>query len=148
MTSTEHFHPRNLTFSQAQGYDELPGPLALEELSEDARRELWDLLYASVSQRTSYDIYNKPMMVGVWLKIAGALHSDFLKIPMDQFDPYISSFSEKYRLNVLRFLPFNRIFDLLQIVMRHDDCPSEFIRGVQEIFKFGDIRALATSLPC
>ena len=37
---TESMDPRSLTFSQAQGYKDLPSPLALEELSSDARREL------------------------------------------------------------------------------------------------------------
>ena len=135
MTDTEHFHPRNLTFSQAQGYEALPGPLALEELSEDARRELWDLLYTSVSSQTSHDIFDRPMLVGTWLSIAGVLHSEFLKMPLDQFDPYVSSFLNEYREGILRLLPFNRVFDLLQIVMRHYACPVEFVRSVQEIFE-------------
>ena len=44
ITDNEGLNPRNLTFSQAQGYKELPGPLALEELSYEARVKLWDLL--------------------------------------------------------------------------------------------------------
>ena len=43
MTDTEHFHPRNLTFSQAQGYEALPGPLA-----EDARRSPRNFSYKGI----------------------------------------------------------------------------------------------------
>ena len=130
MTNTEHFHPRNLTFSQAQGYETLPRPLALEELSYDARRELWDLLYASIRHA-----YRSDYLDDEWLNIARTLHRDFLKIPIDQFDPYVSSFSDQYRSGILENLRFNEVFDLLQIVMRHDDCPVEFVRGVQAIFE-------------
>ena len=35
---------RHLTFSQAHGYERLPSPLTLEEISKEARTELWDLL--------------------------------------------------------------------------------------------------------
>ena len=52
MTESETLSPRNLTFSQAQGYEDLPSLLALEELSDDARRELWDLLYIYIKGNT------------------------------------------------------------------------------------------------
>ena len=37
MADNQELDPREVTFSQAQGYEKLPGPLALEELSGDAR---------------------------------------------------------------------------------------------------------------
>ena len=44
MTDGEELDSRNVTFSQAQGYEALPGPLALGEISKEARTKLWDLL--------------------------------------------------------------------------------------------------------
>ena len=46
MTDNEDLDPRKLTFSQAQGYEPIPGPLALGLLSEEARIRLWDCLVA------------------------------------------------------------------------------------------------------
>ena len=44
MTEHEELNPRKLTFSQAQGYEGLPVPLALEVLDEEARIKLWNIL--------------------------------------------------------------------------------------------------------
>ena len=44
MTNNEGLDPRHVTFSQAQGYEALPVPLALGEISYEARLRLWDLL--------------------------------------------------------------------------------------------------------
>ena len=135
MLDYENPDPRYLTFSQAQGYEALPGPLALEELSRDARRELWDLLYSHVFQFSKSDLYGVRTMAADWSAVARILHSEMLKRPLDQFDSRVQSFSDNYRELILRTLPFNRVFDLFQIVMRHDYCPPEFIMEVKVIFE-------------
>ena len=48
MSNGDAIDRRNLTFSQAHGYEELPQPLKLEELSDKARTKLWSLLYDQV----------------------------------------------------------------------------------------------------
>ena len=132
---TRHPNPRNLTFSQAQGYEGLPGPLALGEISEDARLDLWDLLHRSAIGGLAYPY---PVLAKIrieWRNIAPKLHRDFSKIPLDQFDSRSLAFSELYRKGILEYFPFNRVFDFLQIVMRHDECPPDFVEAVQEIFE-------------
>ena len=44
-TSADH-----LTFSERYGYESLPKPMHLEELSNDLRRELWNVLRDSCYQ--------------------------------------------------------------------------------------------------
>ena len=41
--------PRKLTFSQAQGLEELPGPLALGELPQEIRNRVWDVFYRTTA---------------------------------------------------------------------------------------------------
>ncbi len=41
--------PRNLTFSQANGYEEIPGPLNLEELPQEARTHMWKVVYENLN---------------------------------------------------------------------------------------------------
>ena len=129
MADSEALDPRKMTFSQAQGYEKPPGPLALEELSDDARRELWNHLFGSVS----FDLFvemNRP-----WHSIFKTLHNDFLGQPIDEFYPTRRKLVESYRDNVLKRLEFNRVFDLIQMVMRHPSCPPEFTAGVVEVFE-------------
>ena len=43
---------RELSFSQAQGYEDVPGPLRLEELPHDARMQIWNLFFEHISRST------------------------------------------------------------------------------------------------
>ncbi len=131
MQDNERLDPRNLTFSQAQGYEGLPGPLALEELSSDARHRLWDLLYIYL-RRSSGGGH-----LGVnWRAIAAELHREFLEIPLEEFRGTIDEFLGIYRYQILEDLEFNKVFDVLQIIMRHPKCPSEFTVEVKALFEY------------
>ena len=134
MTDNEGLNPRNLTFSQAQGYEEIPCPLALEVLNQEARIKLWDLL--SDSAWSSYDgfLLNRQLH-GQWHAIFQALHRDFFIQPMDEFPDSTGSLIQLYRTGILDELPFNKVFDLFQMVMRHPYCPTSFTTNVAGIFE-------------
>lgn len=153
MLGDETLDPRNLTFSQAQGYEDLPSLLALEQLSSDARLEIWNLLYHHADRSSQSNPIGTRVLTSGWLSVAKTLHVDFLKIPLDDFRPLTRSFVDHYREYVLDILPFNRVFDLIQMIMRHDNCPHEFISAVEGIFErcrlayFVDTNGPATILP-
>ena len=126
----ESIDSRHPTFSQAQGYEDIPGPLALEELSSDARRRLWNLLYTSVKEASPVGPLRND-----WLEMALGLHNEFLRVPVDEFSPDHTDFLNIYKNRILAGLEFNRVFDLLQMIMRHKDCPPGFTEGVKGIFE-------------
>lgn len=123
---------RPLTFSQAQGYESIPGPLALETISEEARIKLWSLLYGYV--RKSVAGLRSPLG-SAWQRILLALHINFLGRPSDEFSPWLDDFVAEYKGRFLRKEPFNRVFDLLQAVMQHSECPQSFIDDAATIFE-------------
>ena len=43
------------SFSQAQGYEEIPGPLKLEELPKDARIRIWNQFFVHLGQSQTFD---------------------------------------------------------------------------------------------
>ena len=135
MQEDERIDPRNLTFSQAQGYEDLPGPLALEELGSDARRRLWDLLYLNVEGASpsvggiTYGIR------GDWAVVVIDLQREFLKRTVEQLTTSRSDFLSSYRRGILNDFEFNKVFDLLQFIMRHPSCPGEFTPAVKFIFE-------------
>ena len=91
---------------------------------------LWDLLC-----RFAWDAFDHEVqVVDYWYHIFAAVHGDFFKRPMDEFYPDGTDFYRSYKARILSKLPFNRLFDLFQIMMRHPNCPGEFARGVAEIF--------------
>ena len=40
--TADRTHSEHFTFSQRYGYEPLPAPMRLEELSDDLRREIWN----------------------------------------------------------------------------------------------------------
>ena len=139
MTDNEELDPRTTTFSQAQGYEPIPGPLALGELSDEARVKLWNVLvlvpkgpFSVSSVRYVRDI--SP----AWRSIFRTLHNDFLVRPMDEFPQghqNASLFIATYKVAILHNLSLNKIFDLFQMIMQHPDCPHDFTLRVSEVFK-------------
>lgn len=140
--------PRELTFSQAQGYEPLPQPLALEEISHEARVRLWSLLYVHArSGDWAGRWLNHP-----WGEIFEDIHVELFMEPIDTY-----SSNEEHLLQiknlVLDNLEFNHMFDFLIKIMRDPRCPGEFITGVATIFEecrlayFVDLRKPVTILP-
>lgn len=123
---------RHLTFSQVHGYSELPRPLALKEVSKEARIKLWDLLAGFV---WAYTPNNDYFIVDRWLPILTSLHSEFHLKPLDDFEPHTRELFLLYKGDVLYGLPFNELFDLVQMIMRQSLCPRKFVLGVDNIFK-------------
>jgi len=129
-------NPRPLTFSQAQGYEDIPGPLALEEISEEARNKLWSLLYLHVLSQSGLTHPMGPLIVkSPWAEILLGLHIDFMKSPSDEFSPRLDHFIGEYKERFLRTDRFNRVFDILEMVMRHGNCPPSFVTEAAATFE-------------
>ena len=129
-----------LTFSEAQGYEELPQPLRLEEISYEARLRIWDLIYQnciSHVEPTNYE--GEPYIVDrelhfAWNGIFKDMHSRFLLEPIDSLELSTDELVRRHKLLILEDLPFNRLFDLLQMMMRDLRCPDVFITEVANLF--------------
>ena len=72
---------------------------------------------------------------GEWDAIFRALHRDFLVRPVDEFTISPETPVPLYKSLLLQELPLNKVFDLFQMIMRHEACPDEFTREVAEIFE-------------
>ena len=136
MTDNVELDPKKLTFSQNRGYKPIPSPLALEEINRVALIKLWDLLAFSAWSRDMRDnwYWKSP---NVWIEIFQWLHSEFLVQPLDEFTTDCDDLMSYYRDLILEEggLEFNEIFDLFQMIMRHPNCPDNFISEVAELFK-------------
>ena len=128
MSSRDSLDPRQLTFSQAYGYEELPQPLKLEELNDSARIKLWSLLYHYVSSGSGKFVGSG------WSNILMALHVNFFEQPLDEFTKNFQIFCNKYKPIFLE-APFHVVFDLLLAIMRHRECPRDLSRSVGMVFE-------------
>ena len=127
--------PKTLSFSQAQGYEELPGPLELEKLSDSARTQIWSLLYFHLEQskRSATGLRVRIDVSGSWEGILRHTHCFHDNRALDDRNPDFETNRNKLRQHIEQD-PFNQVFDRLQFIMRDRNCPREFIRDLCRIF--------------
>ena len=128
MSKETNLDPRTITFSQAFGYEELPQPIKLGELSKEARTKLWNVLYYYVKSESSYYVE------GRWETILASLHIHFHEEPLDEFDNEFRSFVYKYKPLFTKYR-FHKLFDMLLAIMRHSECSNEFIGSIAMVFE-------------
>ena len=120
-----------LTFSQAQGYEPLPQPLALGEISLEARIKIWDRIHLGTK---SYD----DSVSSSWDDILKKIHGDYFKRPIDEYNPIRKSeiLEEIKSLILNESTPFNEVFDMIQMIMRYRWVTiGNFNRAMHNIFR-------------
>ena len=125
-----------LSFSQAQGYEEIPAPLKLEELPREARTQVWNLFFVHIRRSKTtggLDVLDGgPWVTGPWGEILRDKHrSD--DGALDDWNPEFSRIRRSLR-EYVEDQPFNKVFDLIQFVLRHPRCPPEFIKQMKRVF--------------
>ena len=128
--------PRKLSFSQAQGYEELPEPLNLGELPTEARVQIWNALYfwLSPSTRSRESAWGRSWyMIDPWLSILERVHAVHDGNPADEWDSGFTPVREGMRARIER-QAFNRVFDLIQFIMRDSQCPRDFVLHMCTVF--------------
>ena len=132
---------RDLTFSQAQGYEEVPRPLKLKELPGEMRTQIWNLFYAHLNEsKVDPDPNVIPLqgiawvVVGDWEEIFRAKHIFHDHLPLDEWSVKLRVICPHLR-NDIETLPFNKVFDLIQFVLRHPKCPPVFVAEMKRIFE-------------
>ena len=103
------------------------------------RLRIWDLLYLSAlchvdpshfrSRRSTEDDVRR------WTHIFIDLSSNWLLRPFDELSISGPDLIDDYKDPILSDLPFNRLFDLLQLIMRNNDCPTQFVSSIRGIFR-------------
>lgn len=130
MSDSDCIDPKKLSFPQAWGYEEIPKRLKLEEISDEARTSLWNALYRSVDVPFDDDRFS---VTAAWERIFYDLHKNS---PIDEYQPQLPELEVfEYKKGLLKEWNFIKIFDFLQSIMRHKDCPPEFINDVAETFE-------------
>ena len=123
-----------LSFSQAQGYEEIPGPLKLEELPNEARTRIWNLFFVHLKKSmVTSSLGGGPWLGRGWDDMLEAAHADFHISPLDEWR---SDFWPNCK-NLREYIdkgPFNKVFDLIQFLLRHPQRPPEFIRQMKRTF--------------
>ena len=113
-----------ITFSQAEGIDSLPQRAKLRELPKKARNALWSRLY-QLTDYCKYESYDYMALGKPWDSILYDYHIFFLIKPGDEFDDSVDDQQSEIKQLFLSG-EYNRVFDFLQFVLRHELVPDGF----------------------
>ena len=125
------------TFSQREGIEPLPQPLAVGTLSDSARNRLWSQIYKKLKGGMSP---NELMLdIGInepWLTLIHDYYVNSLNKPGDEFSPKLSNVKGWIKPLFLKD-KYNEVFDFLEFVLRHDSLPPNdgFYKDVDDILK-------------
>jgi hypothetical protein len=123
------------TFSQAHGLEPLPQPLALGQVSNEFRLDIWNWLYDKIDHNSRYHA-QRNWIVGHWRTIFSQIHSSLFYLPLDKFDGAVDDIVIFYKPAILsgrNALSFSKLFDLLQFMLRLPIMAQEVPKAVMEI---------------
>ena len=134
----------SLTFSQRHGYEDPPQPLQLEELPRAARVAIWNVLYEHLSDALPTDIeimeawdvghqLSPDVLCSPWDKILEELYVEHDNMPRDDWNSEFEAWRIELRERISTY-EFNRVFELIEFIMRHSDCPPNFIERMANKF--------------
>ena len=154
MSDTPDFS--KLSFSQRHGYKKIPEPVKPGEISEKARKQLWNKLYEAVPMVEEWVDYNSSFeAVGdPWFSILKYLHDKFFELTVDEFSFFYSDFLRDYKSLICgseNALPPEKLLELVEYIIAHPMCPPEFVDAVAETFEecrlpYGVIRTPKVSI--
>lgn len=129
-----------LTFSQAEGLEPIPGPLALGELSQELRASIWAAIYRSMQEcRTmTSGVFPQQYLRDPWASILRRKHLYADHKPIDEFHVSYEHHEGEIKTLILAW-PYNRVFDFLQHVLGDEGCPP----GLAQLLQFEFTRSQA-----
>ena len=78
------------TFSQVHGYQEILGPPQLEQISAQAKNNLWSAPWRHIRGTATIVPGGRRLGLGPpWRTVFAAIHQGLLGQPLDEFSPYL-----------------------------------------------------------
>ncbi len=130
-----------LRFSQRYGFKGIPEPVKPGEISEKARKRIWNKLYESVRWVWSYneDFFKYKKVDDPWVDILAYLYDESFELTLDTFSPSYNRFLREYKDLICGSdedaLPPEELLDLIEGIIAHQECPPEFVNDIAETFE-------------
>lgn len=77
--------------------------------------------------------FGGPWLGGAWARVFKAAHAQLDNLSLDDWRTDFWPFCKKLRARI-ESQPFNKVFDLIQYVLRHPHCPSQFVDSMRSVF--------------
>ena len=132
MTNDHDDLPDHLTFSQRYGYEPLPEPMKLEEISSDLRRDIWNAIREFLLEKRSFsgNYYFRQNEARIIERIIGT----FLGIAEDKvptnYDKVMSDFER-----ACFSLSFNKLLEFLEAFVNDREVGDGFAERITYLFE-------------
>ena len=141
MTTDNDDFPTHLTFSQRYGYEPLPEPMRVEEISDNLRREIWFLAKEFILEKRVQSgavTFSGPPRYRFYQKDSLYFQRVFGKL-LNAADPNVS-YSAVYGQfeQILLFGKFNEVIDFLEILLNDREKSNGFaakVSTIEELFE-------------
>ena len=134
MTARQSSPSRHLTFSERYGYEQLPGPLRLEQLSDDLRREIWNMIRGNLVKNRKVDgVTGHYYFPQDFKRYIERLFGKLLKTPEDEIPTNYESVLNLFKQMILTG-SFDQLLSLLEIVASVDSDNLRFARKIADLF--------------
>lgn len=121
----------HLTFSQRHGYEPIPEPMKLEQISDDLRREIWNSVrqilfsvhdpYHSIFTQRGTQMIER--ILGRYLKISESRVSANFREVMHHMEKFCFE------------LPFHELLSLLEFIINDQEVKGEYARSIGNLFE-------------
>ena len=126
MTTERDDFPEHLTFSQRHGYEPLPVPMRLEEISDDLRREIWNACYVYLKVWDQMGI-SKAYFVRKSVNSSSGAWGKYSKTPENRVNTGCNRVMKDYE-RVITELQHNNVLDFLEIMIDEQKEPYQFAK--------------------
>ena len=120
-----------LTFGQRHGYSSIPSKLRLKEISPEVRVSIWNVLCRHVPIHSDITAVAHRLRESVWTGILLDVYESLYRGRIDSFDLR----AMWHRMDQIVEKGYHwQIFDLVQEILRHPSCPSDFQEAMASCF--------------
>ena len=132
----------HLTFSQRYSYAPLPEPMQLEKISDDLRREIWNVIRERLLRHRSHWVtgYFDDQGKRFSERVLGKLN----QLPEDQVSTNYENVLNAFKQAALQG-KFNHVLDLVEIIVNDRDATEELKERLKELFDHSAAYRLDTS---
>ena len=121
------------SFSQRYGYEPLPKPMRLEEISNDLRRGIWNAVRGFLlgKRKMGYEVYYFSESVGRFIeRVLGR----YTKQPGDAISTDYAQVVSNFKNSILSG-QFNQVLDLIEIMVNDKDLTDAFVIDMRNLFE-------------
>ena len=122
----------HLTFSQRYGYESLPQPMKMEELSHNLRREIWNVIRDNLLKNRKLGSQNYYFPQDFKRFIERTL-GKLLKKPEDEISTNYNEVLSLFKKIILQ-RKFDLLLSLIELIVNDNSCRSEFRQKVAVLF--------------